>query len=794
ATAAHRSVAERAEALEEHTRAAEAAHTAAAAASLLAEQISERASRAAEELSLAPRGAIDGIEEAAAEIARLVLDASTTQEAAAAEAEAADEQARTALGGFPSRDDAVTGLGWLRQASESLAGLLASRASASEALAALNAATPPSKIDAGLELAVEAARGSHDLAQAAHRDAQTALAEAIDAFRTWSERRTRLATAREELRAITKATGTAADIERQADLATREAREALATAHAARDMAVRRNAAAAAASGCTPGDDCPVCAQPLPETFTPPAADDLDTAEAAVEAATAELEARQRAAKTAASTHAAGAAQRDTASTVADQAAAALETAVAELSRWLSAPVTDDLSEDAAIAAPAAAVKTAHSAATGAADLLAEASEAASQARADLAAVRSRWAAEHTKHSEALDRAADATSTIRDELSQLPGRWWPDPEADPTALAALADAVRDALDEHATHMRAAADQQARRASAAGQLLEFETAKASAVTQPTTELITAARRARTVLAQLTELLAAAGDIPEVPGHDAPLADIAEAVNALQTAGTAIAELAGAEQGRLRAESQTRTTELEAILTETEASNLGSLLAQAGGARSDATHANNELARVTTASARASQIDAALAIANPFLAALDALNKLLADGKFIGHLVREREVALLTEASRVLRSISGDRFGFGDGFKVIDRHSGQERGPDTLSGGERFQASLALALALVEIATRSGGQLEAVFVDEGFGSLDAGSLDQALTTLGAVASDGKLVALVSHLRQVAEYVDQVLLVERDDATGSRVRPLDQTERDSLLAEDARSRMTG
>ncbi|MGI8983971.1 MAG: SbcC/MukB-like Walker B domain-containing protein [Acidimicrobiales bacterium] len=74
------------------------------------------------------------------------------------------------------------------------------------------------------------------------------------------------------------------------------------------------------------------------------------------------------------------------------------------------------------------------------------------------------------------------------------------------------------------------------------------------------------------------------------------------------------------------------------------------------------------------------------------------------------------------------------------ELADRYSGQERGPDTLSGGERFQASLALALALVEIATRSGGQLEAVFVDEGFGSLDAGSLDQALTTLGAVASDG------------------------------------------------------
>jgi exonuclease SbcC len=247
-------------------------------------------------------------------------------------------------------------------------------------------------------------------------------------------------------------------------------------------------------------------------------------------------------------------------------------------------------------------------------------------------------------------------------------------------------------------------------------------------------------------------------------------------------------------RLGAEAAAQTKALQSTLSAAGTPTLGALRASAGAARSDEAHAGDELARVTAAAARATQIDTILEVAGPFLASLDALTRLLADGKFVGHLVREREVALLAEASRVLRSLSGDRFGFGPGFKVIDRHSGQERGPDTLSGGERFQASLALALALVEIATRSGGQLEAVFVDEGFGSLDAGSLDQALTTLGAVASDGKLVALVSHLRQVAEYVDQVLLVERDDATGSHVRALDLTERDALLAEDARSRMTG
>lgn len=111
----------------------------------------------------------------------------------------------------------------------------------------------------------------------------------------------------------------------------------------------------------------------------------------------------------------------------------------------------------------------------------------------------------------------------------------------------------------------------------------------------------------------------------------------------------------------------------------------------------------------------------------------------------------------------------------------------------TGGESFLASLALALALVEIATRGGGQLDAMFLDEGFGSLDSSSLDQALSTLGALAVGGKLVMLVSHLHRVAEYVDDVVLVERDVVTGSRVRLLDPDEREHFLAADARSGLT-
>ena len=65
---------------------------------------------------------------------------------------------------------------------------------------------------------------------------------------------------------------------------------------------------------------------------------------------------------------------------------------------------------------------------------------------------------------------------------------------------------------------------------------------------------------------------------------------------------------------------------------------------------------------------------------------------------------------------------------------------------------------------------------MFVDEGFGSLDSSALDVALDTLGTVAGGGKMVALISHLRPVAEYVDTVLHVTRDEVPGSRISVLD------------------
>lgn len=117
-----------------------------------------------------------------------------------------------------------------------------------------------------------------------------------------------------------------------------------------------------------------------------------------------------------------------------------------------------------------------------------------------------------------------------------------------------------------------------------------------------------------------------------------------------------------------------------------------------------------------------------------------------------------------------------YGFADDFRVIHRPTGQQRPSKTLSGGETFLASLSLALGLMEIAGRSGGRLEASFLDEGFGSLNPNALDRALAELGRRANGGRMVALVSHVPEVADYIrghGHVLRVRRDETGSSAAR---------------------
>ena len=107
-------------------------------------------------------------------------------------------------------------------------------------------------------------------------------------------------------------------------------------------------------------------------------------------------------------------------------------------------------------------------------------------------------------------------------------------------------------------------------------------------------------------------------------------------------------------------------------------------------------------------------------------------------------------------------------------VLDRGTGQWRDVRTLSGGESFLASLALALGLSDVVQGGTGsvRMEAMFIDEGFGTLDENSLKNALDVLGGLADGKRLIGIISHVGELAERIDRRILVTKT-LTGSKVK---------------------
>ena len=152
----------------------------------------------------------------------------------------------------------------------------------------------------------------------------------------------------------------------------------------------------------------------------------------------------------------------------------------------------------------------------------------------------------------------------------------------------------------------------------------------------------------------------------------------------------------------------------------------------------------------------------------------LSKDLVNTGFIKFLLDTERMALSEIGSLYFQRLSSDRYRFSeDGkFDVIDLNfAGQARRSDTLSGGETFLASLGLALALAEMVGREGGRLDAFMLDEGFGTLDPEHLDLAMEGVERLVadSDRRLVMVVSHVAELRERVDDLLILEKDPATG-------------------------
>ena len=108
-------------------------------------------------------------------------------------------------------------------------------------------------------------------------------------------------------------------------------------------------------------------------------------------------------------------------------------------------------------------------------------------------------------------------------------------------------------------------------------------------------------------------------------------------------------------------------------------------------------------------------------------------------------------------------------------VIDHWSGGTRSVKTLSGGESFLASLALALGLSDVIQSSSGgvRLDTMFVDEGFGSLDEEALDQAMKALVSLTQGNRLVGIISHVGELKTRIDRQVLVTKDRSGGSSAK---------------------
>ncbi|WP_410502888.1 SMC family ATPase [Exiguobacterium acetylicum] len=121
---------------------------------------------------------------------------------------------------------------------------------------------------------------------------------------------------------------------------------------------------------------------------------------------------------------------------------------------------------------------------------------------------------------------------------------------------------------------------------------------------------------------------------------------------------------------------------------------------------------------------------------------------------------------TEAGKGLKK-------YGLDLNVFDAYTSQTRHVKTLSGGESFKASLALALGLSEVVQEASGgvSLETMFIDEGFGTLDPESLEQAIETLLSIQASGRMVGIISHVQELKSRVDAKIEVKQGK-TGSTI----------------------
>ena len=134
----------------------------------------------------------------------------------------------------------------------------------------------------------------------------------------------------------------------------------------------------------------------------------------------------------------------------------------------------------------------------------------------------------------------------------------------------------------------------------------------------------------------------------------------------------------------------------------------------------------------------------------------------------HAANERLKHMSNGQFQLLRSERQETHGrqSGLGLDVYDAYTGQTRDVKTLSGGEKFNASLCLALGMADVIQSFQGsiRIDTMFIDEGFGSLDEESLNKAIDTLVDLQKSGRMIGVISHVAELKASMPAILEVEK------------------------------
>jgi len=342
------------------------------------------------------------------------------------------------------------------------------------------------------------------------------------------------------------------------------------------------------------------------------------------------------------------------------------------------------------------------------------------------------------------EATARATHTERSAALTADRAHIEEARGDAPSIAARADALRaeaDAAEQEAAAREAGfADADTARAA----LLDEDSQAALAQRIESYDTGLAERRSRTqdpeLLAAVEAKVAAAGDLPTLEGQ----ATAAIEADQQATRRHALADQRLTALRRLTAELDTALHDLEPIAErERTVKELAGLV--------DGSAASNRLHMRLSAYVLAARLEEVAAAATVRL-------ERMSNGRY--QLVHTDERA------------RGERRA-GLELRIVDGWTGQQRPPATLSGGETFLASLALALGLADVvaAEAGGSRLETLFVDEGFGSLDERTLDEVLDVLDQLREGGRTVGIVSHVAELRQRIPARLRVVKG-RSGSRV----------------------